>query len=167
MIQPTADLLRRFLQENPVSGRVLEVGSLDVNGNVNEILGQHFKEHIKMDMREGNNVDLVLNGHDIKKHFKEEEFDFVFCVDTLEHDDKFWITVENMRWVLKKGGWLFLGAPSLRHPRHNHPNDYYRFFETSFASFLEGYKGVHVEYQCYSNNGSEFPDQIYGYGQKP
>lgn len=169
MIHRTPEFLDKFfLKHSPKPGKVLDVGSLDVNGNIKNFFTDRGYKYLGCDMRKGKNVDVVVNGHDLKKRFKRNSFDMVVCFDTLEHDDRFWLTVANMRYVLKPGGWLILGAPSNRHPRHNHPSDYYRFFETSFKEvFFDGYEEVYAEFQCYSDNGENNPDQIYGYARKP
>lgn len=167
MIGPTREFLQKLIDTHHPTGDVLEVGSLDVNGNLREFFLSNFKSYVGIDMRDGANVDMVVDGHDIKKHFKKESFDLVICIDTLEHDCKFWETVENMRWVLKRGGWLILGAPSLKHPRHNHPHDYYRFFKSAFEVFLEGYEEVYTVEQLYSGDNADLPDQVYGWGRKP
>lgn len=166
MISTTHDLVKKFLEEHDLKGKkVLDVGSLDVNGSLRE----DFKDcdYTGVDMREGPNVDFVLNGHELSTQF-QEEFDLVVCFDTLEHDDLFWLTLGEMRKVLKSGGWLIIGAPSINHPIHRHPKDYYRFTEDSFQDvFLLGLKDVHVEAQIYGDQGESRPDQIFGYGRKP
>lgn len=167
MISTTIEFIEKFKKDHPKErGKVLDVGSFDVNGNVRHLFSD-FKEYVGVDMREGKNVDVVVNGHDLIKKFGKESFDVVMCFDTLEHDDKFWLTVENMRGVLKKGGWLLLGAPSLNHPRHNHPYDYYRFFDKAFEVFLGGFVDVGITEECYNTSSSDKPDQIFGIGKKP
>lgn len=166
MITTTHDLIKKFLEEHDMKGKkVLDVGSLDVNGSLKEDFKDY--DYTGVDMREGANVDVVLNGHDLSKHFKQE-FDLVLCFDTLEHDDLFWLTVAEMRKVLKSGGWLIIGTPSINHPIHRHPRDYYRFTTDSFEDvFFKGMDNVWIEQQCYGDQGESRPDQIMGYGQKP
>jgi len=170
MLSTTIDFVKKFQREHPFLGKVLDVGSLDVNGNIRDEF-QEF-DYTGIDMRPGKNVDKVVNGHDLKKEFKEGEFDIVVCFDTLEHDLNFWITVENIKWVLKKGGWLLVGAPSIHHPRHNHPYDYYRFTRDSFLQYIFGdMTKVFVEEQFYTAKGTpdfneDKPDQVFGWGQK-
>jgi SAM-dependent methyltransferase len=165
MIGTTRDYLVKFLKDHPVTGKVLEVGCLDVNGNVRDILS--FMEYMGIDMRDGRNVDKVVNAHDIKENFTEGEFDLVICFDTLEHDNKFWISVENMRWVLKKGGWLIIGTPSINHGIHDHPDDYYRFTESVYKEvFFEGMSDKQIESQFYFGQDTTKPDQVFGYARK-
>ena len=170
MLSTTIDFVKKFQKEHPFLGRVLDVGSLDINGNLRE----EFEEfdYLGVDMRPGKNVDIDINGHDLKETFAKGEFDIVICFDTLEHDDQFWLTVENMKWVLKKGGWLLVGAPSINHPRHNHPFDYYRFTKDSFRDYI--FKDmnnvfIHEEYYNAVSNADyheDKPDHVFGWGQK-
>ena len=164
MITTTREFVKRLLERIP-KGKVLEVGSLDVNGNIRDLFGGW--EYIGVDMRDGKNVDKIVNGHDLLKEFEPESFDLVVCIDTLEHDVRFWETIENMRGVLKTGGYLVVCVPSLRHPRHNHPNDYYRFFETFLGEVaLEGYDDLCINIDCYSDNNTNLPDEVLGWGRK-
>ena len=114
--------------------KILEIGSLDINGGVRDL----FKdtEYIGIDMQEGKGVDIVMNAHDIKKRFKRGEFDCVICLETLEHDNLFWITLENIKYVLKFGGFLVVSTPTFGFPLHRYPKDYYRFGEDFYREVL-------------------------------
>jgi SAM-dependent methyltransferase len=104
----------------------LDVGSLDVNGSVRD----YFKgEYVGIDIREGKNVDLVLSAHDIVSHFGEERFDVVVCCEMMEHDRKFWVTMEQFGKVLKPGGRLILTTRGIGFPLHEYPWDLWRFTE--------------------------------------
>jgi predicted SAM-dependent methyltransferase len=152
-----------FLEKySPKQDNVLEVGSLDVNGNIRNLFSGAY---VGLDMRDGNNVDVVCNGHDLVKQFGKEQFDLVICIDTLEHDDAFWVTVEQMKKVLRKGGWLILGVPSRRCPLHEHPSDYWRFMSHGMEVMLDGLVDTYVEVQRDAGE-SEAEDEIYGYGRK-
>ncbi len=168
MTNKTKDFLIKFLAQHKIKGKVLDVGSRRTNKchiNIKNRLQNADLEYVGLDMMPGEWVDIVANAHDIKTIFESESFDMVCCFDALEHDDKFWITVENMRWVLKKGGWMLIGVPSLAKPIHNHPSDYYRFLKTVVEEvFFEGYKDCY--YYVYYNE-AKIPDEIYGWGQKP
>lgn len=125
-------------------------------------------EYIGLDMRSGKNVDIVADAHRLP--FKKNTFSLVFCVDTIEHDDAFWLTIAEMKRVLKRGGWLIIGAPSRAHNEHKHPYDYWRFMKESFELvLLKGFKNINVKV-CYNSNGDYLghpvENQIYGWGQK-
>lgn len=161
MRQQSRDYLANFLKDHKV-GKVLDVGSLSTeNGaHLRDILGKY--DYTGVDMRKGDNVDIVMNGHDLSKNFGEE-FDLVVCFDTFEHDDAWWLTLEEMKKVLKPGGWLFIGAPSRYCPEHNHPNDYWRFMPQSFDVWFKDFTNTET---IVDKNGV-FEDEIYGWGQKP
>jgi len=151
-----------FLKEKGPFQKVLEIGSLDVNGHVRDL----FKdcEYTGVDMRPGGNVDVVLNAHDLHLRYEPETFDFIFSFDTFEHDDYFWKTWENMKVLVKKGGWLMLAVPSRYCPEHDHPHDYWRFMPQSFTEyFFQGFTNVTLKID--RNGNTE--DEIIGWGQKP
>ena len=164
MTRKVREWVENFVKANGPFKKVLEVGSLDVNGNVRDLF---VEEYIGTDMREGPNVDKAINGHDLLKHFNPESFDCVLCLETLEHDNFFWITVDNMRQLVKPGGWMVITVPSLNHPRHDHPHDYWRFFGTAMESLFAGFEEVHIEEQNYAGQSLDLPDAVLAYGRKP
>lgn len=163
MRHQTSEFVQQFLEKHkPDFKSVLEVGSLDVNGHIRGLF--EGKAYVGLDMRDGPNVDVLLDAHKIKSQFEPEQFDMVICFDTLEHDNKFWVTLENMKWVLKKGGWLLLGVPSRTCPLHGHPSDYWRFMEPAMTEMLQPFEDIHVELQ---RDNPDTEDEIMGYGRKP
>jgi hypothetical protein len=109
-----------FLKGNP--GKTLEIGSYNVNGSVREF----FPNHLGVDMRDGPGVDMVLNGQEVSALFPENEFEVVVWLETLEHDDAFWVTRECIDHVLCPGGCLIISVPTIGFPRHDYPSDYWR-----------------------------------------
>lgn len=89
--------------------RVLEVGSLDINGN-NRYL---FKdcEHIGLDVIPGKSVDVVCIAH---KYNSKGPFDVVMSTNALEHDLYYTLTLKKMVDLLKPGGFLFFSVPRTR-----------------------------------------------------
>lgn len=124
-----------------INGKVLEIGSYDVNGNLNEELAGC--DHVRLDMRDGPNVDVVANSHDLP--FLDNSFDAVVCVDVFEHDSAFWVTMQEIDRVLKSKGAVVLAAAGLGFPPHEHPFDYWRFTKQAMAVLLEDYDNVEVE----------------------
>lgn len=169
MITTTHDIVRKFLEEHDMKGKkVLDVGSFNVNGALDVQFKEAGLEYTGVDMRKGQNVDIVVNGHELSTVFEPHSFDLVVCFDTLEHDDLFWLTLKEMRKILKSGGWLIIGAPSINHPIHQHPKDYYRFTTDSFEDvFFKGMENVWIEDQYYGDQLKGKPDQVFGYGQQP
>lgn len=157
--------MKNFLSKTPGIDTVLDVGSRDVEGNIRDLfLNQNYTG---VDMIGGNNVDIVVNGHDMAEYFKGRQFDLVFSFDTFEHDNAFWKTIDNIYQLVKPGGWFVVGVPGRRCPLHEYPNDYWRFMPNSVEEvLLKGYEDVYVEVERHQDT-PDFEDEIYGYGRKP
>lgn len=110
------------------SKRVLDVGSMNVNGCLKPIFID-AKEYIGLDQSEGRNVDIVGSSHDIP--FEDSCFDIVVSSSCFEHDDMFWVTFLEMCRVLKQGGFIYTMAPSCG-PYHAYPVDNWRFYKDSW-----------------------------------
>jgi 2-polyprenyl-3-methyl-5-hydroxy-6-metoxy-1,4-benzoquinol methylase len=176
MIQQVEDFLLKFLRSHGPFENILDVGCRDINGNLTTIMKQHkIKGHDKVvgiDMVMGMGVNKVLNAHDLRVEWPEPEFDLVVSTETLEHDPRPWGIVENMRDVLKPGGWMVLTVPGINCQRHDEPKDYYRFFEGVFKKvFFEGFEEVYI-HEGFWEPGKEQewelrPDAVLGWGRKP
>lgn len=82
---------------------VLDVGSLDINGNNREFFTN--SNYIGIDVGEGLNVDIVSKGHEFTSEIK---FDTVISTECFEHD-MFWKeTLNNIVLNLLRPGGLFL-----------------------------------------------------------
>jgi SAM-dependent methyltransferase len=110
--------------------KILEVGSLNVNGSVRDLFNGGYAMYIGFDMCAGKGVDVVGNAHNMI--FDSEIFDVVISTEMLEHDDKFWFSLSEMGRVLKPNGYLILTARGNGFIKHNHPSDYYRFMPEAF-----------------------------------
>lgn len=119
---------QRQLQERSI----LEVGSY--NGYPKTVREMFKGNYVGVDMREGSNVDMVCNAHNLI--FDDETFDVVVSTEMLEHDDKFWFSLSEMGRVLKSNGYLILTARGNGYPKHEHPSDYYRFMPASFETLF-------------------------------
>lgn len=105
-------------------GKVLEIGSLDVNGGLRDIL-----DIFGVDMRKGPGVDLVCPVQDLKQHFPDGHFDACVSAGTLEHIED-WRGFVRVTWdLVKEGGYLALTIASLHKGRHAYPDDYWRLTE--------------------------------------
>jgi len=78
--------------------------------------------------------DIIVNGYDWP--IDDETYDVVLCGQVFEHDKFFWLTLNNIKRVLKKDGLACIVAPSTGGV-HRHPIDCYRFFEDSMTAFAE------------------------------
>lgn len=164
MRHQTKTFIEELLKAHGPFTRVLDVGSLDVNGHLRKFFPD--STYVGVDMRDGENVDVVCNGHDLVTRFGEASFDLVLCFDTLEHDDRFWQTWEQCRAVCKVGGFVALGVPGRNHPQHDHPRDYWRFMPHAFEDyFLQGLDDTRLEIQT-DDPAHQHEDEIYGWGRR-
>jgi SAM-dependent methyltransferase len=105
--------------------------------------------------------------------FKDETFDLVVCCSTLEHDKRFWLSVAEMKRVMRPGGLLVIGVPgyvkdeerdqgrSTLTYRVHYRFDYYRFSEQAVREvFFDGMERVRVRAMM-------TPPRLIGHGWKP
>lgn len=125
--------LTKIRQEYKINeGKVLDVGALDINGSAREVFGD--LDYTGVDMQEGKGVDVVLNGHDLHKKYEPNSFKLVLCLETFEHDVKFWETLANIRAITSK--YLIISTPTANFPIHRYPRDYYRFLPDIFEDLF-------------------------------
>lgn len=96
-------------------GRVLEIGSYDVNGSVREVYAGS-REYIGVDLREGPGVDRVAFGHDLD--LPDASFDVSISGECFEHDP-YWVqTILNMCRMTRQGGLVAFTCASSGRPEH-------------------------------------------------
>jgi len=133
ILQVLGDTLRGH---NVPVGKVLEVGSRDVNGTPRSIFQQHAETYLGIDLEAGAGCDQVLNAERLTEFFPYRHFDTVICTETLEHCVRPWLVVEEMKKVLKTGGHLWVSTPTFGFPLHRYPIDCYRFGEDAYRLWL-------------------------------
>lgn len=174
MLESTTNFVTNFFKQQTGFKNLLDVGSLDFNGTIRNSIPKEI-EYVGVDMQKGNNVDVVINAHNLLDKFEPESFDIVTCFDTLEHDDKFWLTWENIKKVVRKGGWVLLGVPGRNCPSHYNPRDYYRFMpdiidDYFFKDFVDVHKVITVlgdREELLKNPDDIIENELYGWGRKP
>ena len=127
-----------FVKGLGLKGKTLDVGSMNINGCVRDL----FPDYIGLDMRPGQNVDIVAVAS--KMPFADGEFDNVVCLEMLEHDASPFESIREMRRVLKVGGSLVIAVPSYGFPRHDFPSDYWRFSTDGVGVLLAGMDDIKV-----------------------
>lgn len=93
--------------------RVLDIGSLDINGN-NRYLFENY-EYVGLDIGMGENVDVVCRGHEYKDDVK---FDVVVSSECFEHDEFWPLTIKNGINLLKQGGIFAFTCAAPGRPEH-------------------------------------------------
>ena len=118
---------------------ILDIGSFDKTNDFNYglILNEKKWTYHGLDLREGNNIDIVVeNPYDWKDKVKDESYDVVVSGQAFEHIEFFWLTLNEIKRVLKPGGYFFLIVPSTG-PVHRNPYDCYRFNENAMKSMAK------------------------------
>ncbi|KKM01686.1 hypothetical protein LCGC14_1791930 [marine sediment metagenome] len=119
-----------------IGADVLDVGSLDINGN-NRYLFTNCNI-VGIDLEKGRNVDVVTEVH---KYISSKKFDVIVCTEMLEHDYYWQESLKRMLELLRKGGLLLLTAAGPNRPEHGTTKA-----EPQFSPFTNNhYRNVSVE----------------------
>lgn len=94
--------------------KVLDVGSLDINGN-NRILFEK-SDYTGIDVGDGRNVDIVSLGHEFKA--PADSYDTIISTECFEHDMYFEKTLRNIIRMLKPGGLFVFTCATAGRPEH-------------------------------------------------
>jgi len=94
--------------------KVLDVGSLDVNGD-NRYLFDNC-EYTGIDIGNGKNVDIVCKGHEYSA--PDEYYDFIISTECFEHDMHYKKTLQNIIRMLKPGGMLLFTCATTGREEH-------------------------------------------------
>lgn len=95
------------------TGRVLEIGSRNVNGSVRPLFAN--SEYIGIDVTEGEGVDLVVDVCE----YNAKKFDVIVCCEVLEHAKNWKAILDACGRLIKKGGTLILTAAGPGRPEHS------------------------------------------------
>lgn len=116
MNQLDIDWLQRRKDAHPeefINRRVLEIGSLDVNGNVRDLF--HNTSFVGVDWKEGKNVEVVSLAHET--HF-EERFNTLLSMNHLEHDPYWEKSLDHNLQYLSPGALLYIRWGTEKSQRH-------------------------------------------------
>lgn len=125
--------LMNFLRSNTSdaevrSKRILDVGSLNINGSAREVFEPFSPSmYLGIDESLGPDVNIQMSGYHLYSIFLPSSFDIVICTEVLEHAEYWKQLVEQLRYVLRPGGLLYLSCRAPGFSYHNHPNDFWRF----------------------------------------
>lgn len=129
---------RRFIvrQLGPDPGRVIEVGSRDVNGAVPRS-GRHWG----IDLMGGPGVDVRADAQCLP--LASQSADVVISTELLEHVRDWHAALSEMKRVLKPDGRLLLTTRSPGFAYHGYPADYWRFTPDDMRKI---FPSAHVEH---------------------
>ncbi len=138
--------------------KVLDVGSLDNNGN-NRYLFED-SEYIGIDLGTGPNVDIVASAHEY--NVPDEYFDVIISTETFEHDMFYEESVKNIIRMLKNGGLFIFTCAAPDRPEHGtnrtSPWDAY-LLEQKVKGWGDYYKNLnHLDFKQIPNFNETFPN---------
>jgi SAM-dependent methyltransferase len=121
---------------------IADIGSQDVNGSYRPLFDRPHWHYTGVDMAPGKNVDVVLGNVYDWQELQSASFDVVISGQALEHVEYFWITIMEIRRIMKPGALCCLIAPSAG-PEHRYPVDCWRIYPDGFRA-LARYAGLAV-----------------------
>ena len=139
--------------------KILDIGSFDKTGDYNYglILNEEKWDYKGLDLREGNNVDIIVKNPYDWEEIEDESYDLIVSGQAFEHIEFFWLTLEQIKRILKPNGLFFLIVPSTG-PVHRNPYDCYRFNEDSMKAMA---KYINFQVIEYGTNLDEISDPWY------
>jgi SAM-dependent methyltransferase len=121
-------VVKNLAREDIRGRRVLEVGSLNVNGSVRSIIESYGPgEYVGVDIVKGPGVDKICYVENLLDQFGENKFDVVICTELLEHVRYWRKAVSNIKGVCEFNGTILLSTRSYGFPYHGHPYDFWRY----------------------------------------
>lgn len=106
--------VRNFFPSKFKKSRILEVGSLDINGSVRSLFDEC--DYVGVDVGVGDGVDLICQAQDLE--FPSNEFDVSISGEVMEHNP-FWVeSLANMFRMTRSGGLVIMSCASNGRPEH-------------------------------------------------
>jgi SAM-dependent methyltransferase len=107
-------LVSTELQNFFCDARVLEVGSLNINGTVRDFFSNC--SYVGIDVAPGKDVDVVCQGQDYDA--VDESFDHIISCEAMEHNPYWRGTFNNMVRLCKPGGLITMTCATTGRPEH-------------------------------------------------
>ena len=95
-----------------IATRILDVGSLDVNGTYRHLFDEPEWDYVGLDMVPGPGVDVVVRRPYRWREIRSSSFDVVVSGQAFEHIEFPWMTILEVVRVLRPGGIVVLVVPS-------------------------------------------------------
>lgn len=122
-----------------ITGRTIDFGA--GTAKYKHLIKPYTSEYVAFDMVPGENIDVV--GDALHPPFPDGSFDTVLSTQTLEHVEKPWVVVSEIRRILKPGGVCLITAPFLI-PYHADPYDFFRYTKQGMESLFRN-EGFAIE----------------------
>jgi SAM-dependent methyltransferase len=172
-------LIKKHLPDYFKNKKVLDIGSLDINGNNRELF--ETCDYIGLDVGEGPNVDIVCPGH--LYNGENESFDVIISTEVFEHDMFYEKTIQNVMRMLKPGGLFIFTCAANGRPEHGTRRqgefcaplliqiseewaDYYKNLMEPDILSIEGFNEAFSSRHFMYNDRAEIPSDLYFIGIK-
>src|SRR5262249_19828853 len=129
---PYHELNRRFvscLKER--KGTLLEIGSRARSGNIRRDSLPAGMSYVGLDVKAGDNVDVVGDAHELSELFSPERFDAIMSFATFQHLIMPWKVAIEMNRVLRVGGLVFITSHQTW-PMCDVPWDFWRYSDRAW-----------------------------------
>jgi SAM-dependent methyltransferase len=115
--------------------RVLEIGARARSGITRRQLFGDSALYTGLDIKEGENVDVVGDAHLISTYFPASSFDFAYSVSVFEHIMWPWKVAIELGKVMKVGGQILMQSHPVW-PKHEVPWDFFRFWDSGWRALF-------------------------------
>jgi len=126
---------------------VLDFFLRNVDCNVRPLIERfcHPKEYVGTDVEPGKYVDLVLPAERLIDHFGPKSFDVVISTEVLEHVFDWRLVINNMKEVLRCGGYIYITTRSHGFPHHAYPYDFWRYKPHDLIEIFRDFEIIKLE----------------------
>ncbi len=133
----------RWVEDSQAPLKIVEIGSR-ARSNITRrerIANRH--EYIGVDIKQGPNVDIVADAHELSQIFEPGSIDAIFGMAVFEHLAMPWkVAIEVNKVLRPHGRAMFLTTQSW--PVHESPFDFFRFSKESWASLFNENTGFKI-----------------------
>ncbi|HER63574.1 MAG TPA: methyltransferase domain-containing protein [Desulfobacteraceae bacterium] len=144
---PYGAFLPDFFSKLSTSGKrlkVLEIGSRARSGVSNrERYIPSRLDFVGVDIKEGPDVDIVCDAHELSRHVEHDSFDCVYSLNTFEHLLMPWKVALEINRVLKQDGIVMIFTHHT-FPLHDIPWDFWRFSDNAWHGIFNSYSGFEI-----------------------
>ncbi len=136
--------------------KVLDVGGANINGSYRDVFDDPAWTYVALDVEPSEAVDVVPKRPWRWQDVPARSYDVVVSGQAFEHVLFPWVTMLEIRRVLRPGGLLCLVAPSTG-PEHRYPQDCWRFYRDGLVALASWADMAVVDARVHAD-GARWPD---------